>query len=65
MALANRMNDYAVKRALGRVEQPRFSHLPNVKLGPASLLSYFVVGIGNNILAALQHQLSQKQAKGG
>ena len=64
-ALTNRFNDYAVKRALGRVEQPRFSHLPNEKLNPASLLSYFVVGIGSNILATLQHQRSQKQVKGG
>ena len=64
MALLNRMNDYAVKRALGRVEQPRFSHLPNEKLSPLSLLSYFVGGTGANILAVLQHQRSQKQAKG-
>ncbi len=64
LALANRFNDYAVKRALGRVEQPRFSHLPNVKLSPVSLLSYFVVGIGANVLATLQHQLSQKKAEG-
>lgn len=64
LALANRFNDYAVKRALGRVEQPRFSHLPNVKLSPASLLGYFVGGIGANILATLQHQRSQKQAEG-
>jgi len=64
-ALANRFNDYAVKWALGRVEQPRFNHLPNEKLNPASLLSYFVVGISNNILATLQHQRGQKQAKGG
>jgi len=54
-----------VKRALGRVEQPRFNHLPNEKLNPASLLSYFVGGIGSNILATLQYQRSQKQAKGG
>jgi hypothetical protein len=62
-ALGQRLNDYAVKRALGRVEQPRFNHLPNEKLGPLSLLNYFVVGIGNNILTSLQHQRSQKQTK--
>jgi class 3 adenylate cyclase len=65
MALANRMNDYAVKRALGRIEQPRFNHLPNQKLNPLSLLDYFVVGIGANIMATLQHQRGQKQAQGG
>jgi len=60
-ALANRFNDYAVKRALGRVEQPRFNHLPNVKLSPASLLGYFVVGISNNVAAGIRHRLTHKE----
>ena len=64
MALGKRWNDYAIKRALGRVEQPRFSHLPNVKLSPMSLLSYFVGGIGINVPAMLRHQLSHKKAEG-
>ncbi len=63
MALANRMNDYAVKRALGRMEQPRFNHLPNTKLSPASLLDYFVVGIGNNLMEAIHYRL-QRKARG-
>lgn len=58
--MAARWNDYAVQRASGQIPRPNFSHLPQVKLTRLDLWDYFVVGVGENILATICHRLGLK-----
>ena len=59
-AMAKRWNDYAVGRIVGRLPSRNFSHLPQAKWTPLNLWSYFVGGIGHNILSTLRYQLGSK-----
>jgi len=59
-ALADRWNRYAIQRMVGRLSSRNFSHLPPTKVTPLSLWSYFVVGVGNNILTAIRHKSGSK-----
>jgi hypothetical protein len=58
--IATRWNDYAVQRITGQTPRPNFSHLPQAKLTRLSLWSYFVVGVGGNIIATIRHRLGPK-----
>lgn len=59
-ALSGRFNRYAVRRILSRQPPHAFSHLPNPTLTPLQLWSYFVMGIGGNVVATLRHRLTRK-----
>ena len=65
MKLANRMNDYAIRRMTGRESRRNFSHLPDAKLSRLSLWSYFVGGTVGNVLAAIRYRLGDKRVEGG
>lgn len=58
--LSGRFNRYAVRRILRRQPPRAFSHLPNPTLTPFQLWSYFVMGIGGNMVATFRHRLTGK-----